>query len=164
MPAKDESKQRLLGADHRDRHDRNVTRARGEEADAGFAPDERTALAPVPLREEPEDLAAREHAKRGHQRTAITLTPPDRERTGGTHEISEQRNVEGLDLGHVAHRQIERDRDERWVLPVDVIRHEDVRAVTWKVLPVLDANMHQGEDDRADRREQEAPQEETLDR
>ena len=137
---------------------------RGEESDAGLAAQQRAALAPMTLRKEPEDLTTLQHTERRHESPTIALTASHRERAGRAHDVAEQRIAEGLDLRHVPHGQVERDRDERWIFPVDVVRHEDVGTVPGQVLATLDANAHERHNDGADRREQDAPQPQTLDR
>src|SRR5688500_13979080 len=128
MPAQHEAEQSLLRPDHRERDDRDVARARREETDAGLAPLKDTGLTPVPLREESEDLAASEDAQCGHERATVALAPTHREGTGVADNEAEDRECEGLDLRRVTHGQIEADRDQRRILPVDVIRNEDVGA------------------------------------
>src|SRR5688572_32878904 len=121
MSPEHEAQQGLLRSDHRYRHDGYVPGTRSEEADARFASDQRTALAPVSFWKEPEDLSAGQHAQRGDESSAVAFTPSYGERAGVPNEESEQRIVERLDLRHVADRQIKVDRDQRRVLPVDVV-------------------------------------------
>src|SRR5438445_4509396 len=99
---------------------------RGEKCDTRLAAQQRAALAPMTLRKEPEDLSTLQHTERRHESAAIALTASHRERAGRAHDVAEQRIAESLDLRHVPHRQVERDRDERWIFPIDVVRHEDV--------------------------------------
>src|SRR5438132_2174779 len=162
MTAEDQAEQRLLRPDHRDRDQWDLRMPRCEESHTGLAAQHRAALAPMTLGKEPEDLTALEHTERRHESTTIALTSSHRERTGRPDDVAEQRIAECLDLRHVPHGQIERDRDERWILPVDVVRHEDVGATRRQVLTALDLNAHERHDDGADRREQDAPQPQTL--
>src|SRR5688572_13888372 len=113
MPAEDEAQQPLLRSDHRNWDDRDVARARCQETDAGLAPLQGAGLTPVPLREEPEDLATREDAESGHESAAVALATTHREGTRVADKEPEQRNSKRLDLRHVAHGPIEADRDQR---------------------------------------------------
>src|SRR6266516_301868 len=137
---------------------------RREESDTRLAAQHRAALAPMTLRKEPEDLTALEHTERRHESATIAFTTSHRERAGRAHDVAEQRIAERLDLRHITHGQIERDRDERWIFPVDVVRHEDVGTALRQVLTTLDTNANKRHDDGADRWEQDAPQPQTLDR
>src|SRR5688500_4016426 len=111
MPAEHQAEQPLLRPDHRERDDRDVTCARCEETDAGLAPLKGTGLTPVPLREESGDLATGEDAQCGHESAAVALAATHREGTRVADKEPEHRKCESLDLRHVAHGQIEADRD-----------------------------------------------------
>src|SRR3989442_13289500 len=136
---------------------------RGEESDAGLATQQRAALAPMTFRKEPEDLTTLQHTERRHEGATIALTASHRERAGRAHDVAEQRIAESLDLRHVPHGQVERYRDERWIFPIDVVRHEDVGTALGQVLATLNANAHERHDDGADRRGEHAAPPQTLD-
>lgn len=164
MPAEDEAEQGLLRSDHPEGNDRYVASARCEETDARLAPQKGACLTPVPFWEESQDLTTREHAQSGHKSTPVALAATHWEGTGVPDDEPEQRKSKSLDLRHVADREIKVDRDQRRILPVDVIRNEDVWAGLRKVRSAINPNVDQRPDDVADGREQETPQPKTLDR
>src|SRR5205085_10452409 len=90
------------------------------------------------------------------------LAAPHRERADGAQEEADDGCLEELTLPHVSDRTTERELDPRRVLPVDVIRDEDVAAASWDVLAALEAPRREERRQRADDRKSDAPEPEPL--
>src|SRR5258708_24474540 len=87
---------------------------------------QRDVTTPRALREEPQRIARPEDLQGCRERATVALATPDGKATLPAHEPTEEEHVEGLDLRHEADADPERELDDRRVLPVGVVRDDDV--------------------------------------
>src|SRR6266849_3148593 len=114
------------------------------------------------LSEKAERLPRRDHVERHPQCGAIRLAPSDRKGADSAQQKPDNRRLEELLLPHVADRVTERELDPRWVLPVDVVRDEDVPTASRDVLSALEAPRREERRKSANDRKPEAPEPEPL--
>jgi hypothetical protein len=152
---------RAARAADRERDDRGA-RTRSDIANARTCADELPRFAAMSLNKEAERLACGEHGERNLQCAPIRFTPPDWKCANATQQKANDGCFEERLLTHVADRATQRELDPGWVLPVDVIGHEDVAAAPRDVLGALETPRREERRESANRRKPEAPDPEAL--
>src|SRR3989442_14037170 len=109
------------------------------------------------FRENAGGWARRDHVERHPQRAAVGLPAPDRERSDSAQEEADDRRLEELALPHVADGVTKRELDPRRVLPVDVVRDEDVAAAPRDVVPALATPRREERGERAHDQKPDTP-------
>src|SRR5207249_52253 len=130
--------------------------------DTGAAADQLATLAAVALRKEAERLSRGHDRERHLQRAAIRLAAAHRECADRAQEEPDDRGLEQLALSHVSNGATDRELDPRGILPVDVVRDEDVATAPRDVVGAFEAPRRQERRQGADDRKTDSPQPEPL--
>src|SRR6267378_982891 len=161
VAAPERSEPRAAGATDRERDDR-CARMLCDVRHAGTTADELAALAAMALRKEAERLPRGDDRERHLQRSAIRLAAPHRERADGAQEEPDDRRLEELALPHVPNRAAERELDPRRVLPIDMVRDEDVATAPRDVLGAFEAPRRKECRESANDRKSDSPEPQPL--
>src|SRR6185437_3003842 len=114
------------------------------------------------LDEQAERLARGDDREGDLQRATIQLAAPDGERANGAEEKADHRRLEELGLPHVADGATKSELDPRRVLPVDVIRDQDVAAAPRDVLGPFETPRREEGRKNAERRKPYPPEPQLL--
>ena len=161
VAAPERAKPGAARAAHRKRDDRSARTLRnvGNTRAPAY---ELARFAAMSLDKQAERLTRSDHGERHLKRAAIPLAASDRERADGAQQKADDRCLEELLLSHVADRVTERELDPRRVLPVDVIRDEDVSAGPRDVLGTFEMPGREECRERANDRKEKPPEQQLL--